>query len=114
MNDIPEGTQSGTSIGSAAPAAPAAPPTQAATQFGISANVNEVAIVFGHLRQLIDPATGAVGNRPALEWLLTVSLSPPVAVMLREALGQTVDAYEAQFGRIPRDPNSQLQMTPLR
>jgi hypothetical protein len=70
--------------------------------------------VFGHLRQLIDPATGAVGGHPALEWLLTVSLSPPVAAMLREALGKAVDAYEAQYGKIPRDPNNQLQMTPSR
>lgn len=91
-----------------APPSPQLPPVLAANQIALRMNVADIAITLGHVRQIIDPATGGPGERAAIEWLLTVVLSAPAARMLHEGLGGAIAEYEKRFGAIPRDPNQRI------
>jgi hypothetical protein len=92
------------------PAQPQAPPTYGASRVSVTMSAPEIALTFGVMRVLIDPTTGQPGPNVALEWLATYSLSPIVALQLRDIMADIIDRYEKTFGPIPKDPNFRISV----
>jgi hypothetical protein len=74
-------------------------------------NINEIAILFGQLRQIVDPVTNNLSTQPAIEWLVSLSLPLPAAKNLVAGLKHTIEVYESRFGAIPSDPNQTQQIS---
>ena len=79
------------------------PPTQNVTQFILTVNQQEFLLSCGHIRVLVgpDPNTGLPTAAPISEWLMTISLSPTTAEILRRTLEQGIAEFEKSFGKIP-------------
>ncbi len=88
-----------------------APPVQAASQVALSMNLHEVSVTFGQTRPTIDPTTGVLSPQPAIEWLLTITLSPTSARNLMDGLGLALGEYKKRYGEIPVDPNQTQKIT---
>lgn len=104
MADLTEHT------GSGATTAPSSPPTYGVSRIALGASMAEFVVTVGQTRQMVDPATGVIGQMPGIEWLMTLAMSPVVAQQLHDALGNALSGYRKKFGKIPRDPNA-LRMT---
>lgn len=78
------------------------PPTQGASQFVLTMNVNEILLTIGHARLGIQP-TGMPTPIPGIEWFLTLAIGPTAAKRLAEGLTALVGEFEKRFGAIPTD-----------
>ena len=78
-------------------------PTQNVSQLVVAINQQEFLICCGHIRILMvqDQITGLPAAVPAPEWLMTLSLSPTTAELLKRSLEQGIAEFEKNFGKIP-------------
>src|SRR5262245_30636181 len=53
----------------------------------------DISISFATVRQIIDASTGAPGQQAALEWFVTVAMSPVLADQLQEMLAFALSDY---------------------
>ena len=83
-------------------AEPKAPPSQGVSQFVINATPVEIMITAGVSRMV--PHTSGTMSR-AVEWLVTLAISPIAAKQLADGLTDTIQRYEKHFGKIPVDPD---------
>ena len=86
-------------------AEPKAPPSQGVSQFVINATPVEIMITAGVSRMV--PHTNGTMTR-AVEWLVTLAISPIAAKQLADGLTDTIQRYEKHFGKIPVDPDFKL------
>ncbi|MEO8715006.1 MAG: hypothetical protein ABI369_08330 [Acetobacteraceae bacterium] len=85
-----------------------APQVIYASQTSVAMNVADLSVTFGHLRQVIDQATGVPSGQAAIEWMLTVTLSAPVAALLHRSIGLALEEYRKRYGDIPKDPTQEV------
>jgi hypothetical protein len=78
-------------------------PTQNVSQLVVAVNQQEFLISCGHARVLmgLDQKTSLPTTTIVPEWLLTLSLSPTTAEILKRSLEQGVAEFEKNFGKIP-------------
>lgn len=78
------------------------PPTQGVSNFIVTAAFVEFLVVCGQSR--VSPPTGPDQQATfGVEWLTTLSVSPPAAKQLLKALASAIDQYEKLNGAIPDD-----------
>lgn len=84
---------------------PTTPPTAGLSAFTCAFNLHEFLLVAGVTRVVL-PAPPDTDLAFQTAWLQTVSISPPAALSLFNALRESVAQYEHQFGAIPRAPET--------
>jgi hypothetical protein len=70
----------------------------------------DVSLSFATGRTIIDPKIGQPGSAIALEWFITVAMSPVLADQLHQVLAVVLEDYRKKFGAIPKDPNFKIEM----
>jgi hypothetical protein len=87
------------------------PPTESVGHVALALTASEV--LFALARTRVMPVLGPMTAIPQAmqEYFLTLAMSPTTARNLLNALSEAVRIYEEKFGKIPVDPNVQLQAT---
>jgi hypothetical protein len=103
MADDTQGAPQQSFLQSSSPQLPPMLPTQNVSQLSIAVNQQEFLICCGHMRVLmgLDQKTGLPTSVTVPEWLLTLSLSPTTAEILKRSLEQGISEFEKNFGKIP-------------
>jgi hypothetical protein len=89
----------------AAPDGPLGPIPLAITAISISVTIDEIALLLGQNRTILDNANMPSGFQK-VEWSAAYSLSPSTAVNLHAAIGKAIEQFSTAFGKIPVDPNT--------
>jgi hypothetical protein len=82
--------------------------TQQANFFTGALNPNELLLTLGQTRVSMEQTAAGPTPTAIVEWVGCLSISPTAASHLVELLQAMLRAYEAKFGKIPRDPNYKM------